>query len=266
MSSSTAIAKMRPDDLFRAIRVSPEIVKDMRGTRDAGLANFRYAEQQADIHWARVQDEYTQVILWLHIIREYNLWEFAEYKNWSHFIHTWCENGGRSESTIHESLKALRMWSGPSLKRLPEEIVEFADGIGSIEPLFRPEDRGGVIKSYNPRTGEITALIDEIEAKYTGTTSGEKLNAMIDTIPRENTRMATRDAISSETDTKPEIKLIPLYESGKIVGTVWQVYDKDGQLVADGSYNQDDLWDAARLSGGEKLLIKQLGFPREWMV
>ena len=259
--ASTALKQLEPQDLLEAVRIDPKIMVDLKANKGAGLAYLNHAEQQATLHYLRSQEHYTKCILWLHIIREHELWTFGGFKNWSQYIENWIATGAKGRTMVLDSLKAVRLWTGPTINRLPAELTQYEEGISSIEPLFDPKN--GMVEDYNNRTGEIEKLRDEWEVKLPGNTMGEKIGSFIDELPKDTTKVNTRDLVRDEIP-EEKIELYPWWKDGKVVGIVFKMYTKDGELFAEGSDAAPNLFAKAYSLGVIGKLMAHLKFPMEW--
>lgn len=260
---TSSLIKLEPDELIKAIRANPTIMSDIVSNPETGASYLRHADAQASAYYKVSQEAYTRCILWLHIIRENQLYKFGGFKNWTHYIETWIQDGAKGRTMVLGSLKAVRIWTSPQMDLEPEALLDYQEGIASIEPLFDP--KYGIVEEYNNRTGEVFRLKDEWEAKLEGTTPQEKLKAFIAELPHETTKVQTLNTVASE-GKPPTNEFIPDWLNNQIVGFCWKLYDKEGHLFYEGSVACKEMWDKARELGVQGDLVRKFGFSRDWMV
>ena len=158
------------------------------------------------------------------------------------------------------SLSTVRLWIGPTCEMLPEQLMDYKEGISSIEPMFEP---GKLVDEYDSRTGEITSLRPELADSLPGSTIKEKVQGFIAALPKDTTRVQTRDIIASETQ-EEKIEFFPWWNNGHIHGICWKLWSKDGSLFAEGFHKMDELWNMARSLGVDSKLMSLFKFPMEW--
>lgn len=258
---TNSLIKLEPQELIKAVRLDPSIMADLRAKKEAGANYLRHAEGQATIYYRISQEAYTKCILWLHVIREHKLWEFGGFRNWTEYIENWIEDGAKGRTMVLDSLKAVRLWTGPRLDLPPEDLLKYQEGIASIEPLFHPS--GGIVEEYNPRTGEIFRLKPEWEARLAGTSPQEKFRALVDRLPKETTKVQTKQILTD--DKPPTHQFLPYWVNGIIKGFSYKLYDVEGHLYYEGTVECPEMWQKARDLGVENELTRQFRFPREWM-
>lgn len=255
-----------PEKFLDYIASNPDKEKQMRENKDGfGTSCFRIAEMGAAERFKLGMIEITRGVIWLEVIRTYDLWKFGDYKNWEHFLSNWIDQGAKERTRTRDWLKTTRLWM-KGVHRQLADLTRYAEGVATIEPLFSPDD--GIIKSYddggyNPRTGEIYELKPEWSSRLEGSTPEDQINAFIDEIPLEATRSSTTDSLR---DTIPTAKWenYPIWKDGLCVGITTHFYDADGKLVKEVSTVNEEVWEIARSLGLDNKLLSMYGVPRDW--
>jgi len=255
-----------PEEFLSAVQADKTVIDNILSNKDSGAAFFRFAELEASNRFKIGWKEITRAGLWLEIIRQHKLYEFADYKSWTQFLEDWIDNGARGRTRIRDMLMVFRLWQGETINRQLPELLQFEEGAASIEPAFIGgariiNDAGD--NGYNPRTGEIKELKPEWANKLQGNTVAEKINFLIESIPHEATKTHTREMLKSEIP-KAKCEFFPCFKGGVCSGFVAHFYDMDGQLTQEITVECPDFWGAAREIGLDGKMMAMFRFPMEW--
>ena len=259
-------AALLPEEFLQSIQANPSIMLDIKDKPDTGLAFFNFCEIEAGKRFKAGCLEITRAGIWLEIIREHKLYEFGGFKNWTAFLDNWVETGARGRSRVLDMLMAMRIWKGETINRPLEELLLFEEGVASIEPILVGPKRiiddagnGG----YNTRTGEIQKLKREWEDRLDGDTVAEKVNVLIDSLPKEATKVSTRNMLSDEIP-KAKCEFFPQFTNGVCTGFIAHFYDAEGHITQEITVSCPEFWAAAREIGLDGKMMAMFRFPMEW--